>query len=250
MSVITKLDFVAVPSTDWKRSRAFYVDTLGLRPDEAGRRRSSGWATRVSGSGSRRRSAWSSRRRGTRTSRSTSTTSRPRAPQLEAKGVEFPGETFDTGVCHMAFFQDPDGNDLMLHHRYLPRGGGGDRVITVERTDFISVPVTDLERSIEFYEETLGLPRVAGNESWPEFQLGENVSLYLIDPTNIGQRVHGAAHGLRRPSRRRRRGGPRRPRGEGRGVRGRDVRHRRVPHGSLPRPRRQLAHAPPEVRAA
>ena len=38
-----------------------------------------------------------------------------------AKGVEFVGETFDTGVCHMAFFTDPDGNDLMLHHRYLPR---------------------------------------------------------------------------------------------------------------------------------
>ncbi len=38
--------------------------------------------------------------------------------ELEAKGVEFFGETFDTGVCHMAFFSDPDGNDLMLHHRY------------------------------------------------------------------------------------------------------------------------------------
>ena len=30
------------------------------------------------------------------------------------------GDTFDTGVCHMAFFTDPDGNDLMLHHRYAP----------------------------------------------------------------------------------------------------------------------------------
>ena len=41
--------------------------------------------------------------------------------ELEAKGVEFLGETFDTGVCHMAFFEDPDGNALMLHHRYAPR---------------------------------------------------------------------------------------------------------------------------------
>jgi predicted enzyme related to lactoylglutathione lyase len=41
--------------------------------------------------------------------------------ELEAKGVEFAGETFDTGVCHMALFTDPDGNDLMLHHRYAPR---------------------------------------------------------------------------------------------------------------------------------
>ncbi|HEV2074802.1 MAG TPA: VOC family protein [Thermoleophilaceae bacterium] len=40
---------------------------------------------------------------------------------LEARGVAFEGETFDTGVCHMAFFSDPDGNALMLHHRYAPR---------------------------------------------------------------------------------------------------------------------------------
>jgi predicted enzyme related to lactoylglutathione lyase len=40
---------------------------------------------------------------------------------LEAKGVAFQGETFDTGVCHMAFFTDPEGNALMLHHRYAPR---------------------------------------------------------------------------------------------------------------------------------
>ncbi len=40
---------------------------------------------------------------------------------LEAKGVEFTGETIDTGVCHMAFFHDPDGNALMLHRRYAPR---------------------------------------------------------------------------------------------------------------------------------
>ena len=41
--------------------------------------------------------------------------------QLEARGVQFEGDTFDTGVCHMAFFRDPDGNGLMLHHRYAPR---------------------------------------------------------------------------------------------------------------------------------
>jgi catechol 2,3-dioxygenase-like lactoylglutathione lyase family enzyme len=43
--------------------------------------------------------------------------------ELEAKGVEFDGETRDTGVCHMAFFKDPDGNALMLHRRYAPREG-------------------------------------------------------------------------------------------------------------------------------
>ena len=40
---------------------------------------------------------------------------------LESRGVSFMGDTFDTGVCHMAFFRDPDGNALMLHHRYAPR---------------------------------------------------------------------------------------------------------------------------------
>ncbi|HEY2632095.1 MAG TPA: VOC family protein [Solirubrobacteraceae bacterium] len=40
---------------------------------------------------------------------------------LEERGIEFQGDTFDTGVCHMALFNDPDGNPLMLHHRHAPR---------------------------------------------------------------------------------------------------------------------------------
>jgi predicted enzyme related to lactoylglutathione lyase len=40
---------------------------------------------------------------------------------LEGRGVSFRGDTLDTSVCHMAFFSDPDGNALMLHHRYAPR---------------------------------------------------------------------------------------------------------------------------------
>ena len=60
----------------------------------------------------------------------------------------------------------------------------------VERTDFVALPVTDIERSTRFYRETLGLEQV-GEGAWPEFQLGENVSLYLLDPTNIGQEFRG-----------------------------------------------------------
>ena len=41
--------------------------------------------------------------------------------ELEAKGVGFQGETLDSGVCHMAFFTDPDGNVFMFHNRYAPR---------------------------------------------------------------------------------------------------------------------------------
>ncbi len=42
--------------------------------------------------------------------------------ELEGKGVSFFGATIDSGVCHQAFFSDPDGNALILHHRYAPRG--------------------------------------------------------------------------------------------------------------------------------
>jgi len=41
--------------------------------------------------------------------------------ELEAKGVEFVAETWDSGVCLFAAFRDPDGNVLILHRRYAPR---------------------------------------------------------------------------------------------------------------------------------
>ena len=115
--MISKLDFVGVPTQDPERSRAFYVDTLGLRPDEKAQYEF--WV------GETCFGIWEPEKQGM-----------PFAPSknahlalhvddvaqvrsaLEAKGVEFAGETFDTGVCHMALFTDPDGNDLMLHHRY------------------------------------------------------------------------------------------------------------------------------------
>ncbi len=43
--------------------------------------------------------------------------------ELESRGVEFEGETLDSGVCHQAFFADPDGNALAIHHRYAPPEG-------------------------------------------------------------------------------------------------------------------------------
>jgi catechol 2,3-dioxygenase-like lactoylglutathione lyase family enzyme len=62
--------------------------------------------------------------------------------------------------------------------------------LIVERVDFISVPVTDMERSKRFYGETLGLEAV-GDGGFPEYQLGENVSVYLVDPTKIGREFTG-----------------------------------------------------------
>ena len=74
-------------------------------------------------------------------------------------------------------------------------------MIGAERTDFIGVPVTDRERAVEFYGETLGLKRnPLAHEEWPEFETG-NVSLYLVDPTRFGQAFapHTAHIALRVP---------------------------------------------------
>lgn len=117
--MITKLDFVAVPSQDSERSRTFYVETLGLRPDDHARFEF--WA------GDTCFGIWEPDKMGFKFTPQKNghfafhvdDVEAARA-ELEAKGVEFIGETFDTGVCHMAFFTDPDGNDLMLHSRYAP----------------------------------------------------------------------------------------------------------------------------------
>jgi catechol 2,3-dioxygenase-like lactoylglutathione lyase family enzyme len=45
--------------------------------------------------------------------------------RLQSAGVAFEfAEPYDSGVCHMAFFKDPDGNRLILHHRYAPYRDG------------------------------------------------------------------------------------------------------------------------------
>ena len=116
---IDKVDVVGIPSTDWERSRAFYVDTLGLRPDE--RSENEFWA------GDTCFGIWEPARIGMEFQPQpngivllrVADVAAARA-ELEAKGVEFEGETVDTGVCHMATFADPDGNKLVLHRRYAP----------------------------------------------------------------------------------------------------------------------------------
>ena len=73
--------------------------------------------------------------------------------------------------------------------------------MVVERTDFISVPVTDMERAARFYRDTLGLEQVSEG-GFPEFQLGDNVSMYLLQLENIGSRFtapHTAHVALRVP---------------------------------------------------
>jgi catechol 2,3-dioxygenase-like lactoylglutathione lyase family enzyme len=59
-------------------------------------------------------------------------------------------------------------------------------VIDVERTDFIGIPVTDRERAVKFYGDTLGLKRnPLSSDEWPEFETG-NVTLLLNTPEQTG----------------------------------------------------------------
>jgi catechol 2,3-dioxygenase-like lactoylglutathione lyase family enzyme len=116
---IQKLDFVGVPSRDAERSIRFYTETLGLRRDPNG-----GFEFWV---GDTCFGIWEPERfggefepqRNAHPALHVEDVAAAKA-ELETKGVEFFGDILDTGVCHMAFFRDPDGNDLMLHHRYKP----------------------------------------------------------------------------------------------------------------------------------
>ncbi len=118
---VRALDFVTIPTQDVERARRFYGETLGLRRDDHAEYEF--WA------GSTCLAIWDP-----------TTAGRTFAPQknghlalqvddvaatkaaLEARGVQFASEPFDTGVCHMVMFTDPDGNDLLLHHRHAPVG--------------------------------------------------------------------------------------------------------------------------------
>jgi catechol 2,3-dioxygenase-like lactoylglutathione lyase family enzyme len=119
MTAIRRVDFIGVPSRDADRARSFYRDVLGLRPDQHAEYES--WA------GDTCVGIWEPEnvgmpfvaQKGNPLALGVDDVAATRAA-LEAKGVEFHGGILDTGVCHMAFFSDPDGNDLMLHHRYKP----------------------------------------------------------------------------------------------------------------------------------
>ena len=122
MPSITKLDFVGVPTQDPERARRFYGETLGLRPDD--KAQFEFWA------GDTCLGIWEpasvgmefAPQKNAHLALHVDDVAAARA-ELEEKGVQFLGDTFDTGVCHMALFTDPDGNDLMLHSRYAPPAG-------------------------------------------------------------------------------------------------------------------------------
>ena len=120
---ITGVDFVPISTTDLEAASRFYGDVLGLRRSVW--RPDSGFSEFETGNLTL--SVLDYAKMGMEHRVSTSTIAlhvgdvAAARSALEAKGVEFHGDTLDTGVCHMAFFTDPDGNPLMLHHRYAPR---------------------------------------------------------------------------------------------------------------------------------
>jgi len=121
--LIRAVDAIGIPSSNLERSREFYVETLGLRPDENARYEF--WIDRTCFE------IWEPAEYGAEYEPQATSIAllhvddvEAARAELEAKGVRFTEETFDTGVCHMAVFTDPDGNPLTLHKRYAPYSDG------------------------------------------------------------------------------------------------------------------------------
>ena len=121
---VEHVDFWAVPVTDMERSKRFYGETLGLPQEQHAEEQGfpeyklgdNGFLylldmEKIGGSFTAPHTAGFALR--------VPDVAEAKA-ELEAKGVEFAG-MLDSGVCHMAFFADPDGNQIVLHRRYAPR---------------------------------------------------------------------------------------------------------------------------------
>jgi catechol 2,3-dioxygenase-like lactoylglutathione lyase family enzyme len=126
-TIVTGTDFLCVPTSDLDAARRFYEEVLGLpllktwgSENPVGAEYETGNLTLA---------LCDSERLGMEYR----TNTHPVALRVddvaaaraepEARGVEFHGDIVDSGVCHMAYFRDVDGNALMLHHRYAPPEG-------------------------------------------------------------------------------------------------------------------------------
>jgi catechol 2,3-dioxygenase-like lactoylglutathione lyase family enzyme len=119
--IVERVDFISVPVTDMERSKQFYGETLGLPqvtdggfPEYQLGENVSLYLLSLESVGSK----FTSPHTAGFTLRVPDVEEAKK--ELEAKGVEFHRDTLDTGVCHMAFFADPDGNEIVLHRRYAP----------------------------------------------------------------------------------------------------------------------------------
>jgi predicted enzyme related to lactoylglutathione lyase len=120
---VTGVDFVFVPTQDFERAAAFYGDVLGLACSArygrvpGGEFETGSLTLQIVESAAIGREF---RPLGGAIALHVDDVAAARA-ELEARGVRFAADTMDTGVCHMAPFEDPDGNALLLHYRYAPR---------------------------------------------------------------------------------------------------------------------------------
>jgi catechol 2,3-dioxygenase-like lactoylglutathione lyase family enzyme len=113
------VDFVSIPTRDVERASAWYRDVLGLPASAATPGEVEAPNVTLS--------FWNPEREGLRfvaneagVALRVADVAATRA-ELEARGVSFVADTWDSGVCHFAAFRDPDGNVLILHRRYAPR---------------------------------------------------------------------------------------------------------------------------------
>jgi len=123
-TVVTGVDFLAIGTEDFERACAFYGETLGL-PQTAryGTMPGAEYETGNLTIAVMESAAFGMTFAPNPSPLALQVDDVPAArAELEAKGVRF-ADTIDSGVCHMAPFRDPDGNTLMLHHRYAPREG-------------------------------------------------------------------------------------------------------------------------------
>jgi catechol 2,3-dioxygenase-like lactoylglutathione lyase family enzyme len=122
--LVTGVDFVTVPTRDYEAAAKFYGEVLGL---PFGKR----WGNMPAGefeTGNLTIAVMQSDAFGLEFKPHTHPIAlhvddfEAARAELESRGVEFKGETIDSGVCLQAIFEDPDGNALDIHHRYAPRG--------------------------------------------------------------------------------------------------------------------------------
>jgi predicted enzyme related to lactoylglutathione lyase len=123
-SIVTGVDFICVSTTDLTAAREFYGNVLGLESSKVWRESDPMGAEFETGNLTiallaSEKLGIEPRPHNHPIALRVDDVEAARA-ELESRGISFQADTVDSGVCHMAYFKDPDGNALMLHHRYAP----------------------------------------------------------------------------------------------------------------------------------
>jgi catechol 2,3-dioxygenase-like lactoylglutathione lyase family enzyme len=114
---VEQVDFVTIPTRDPSKAMAFYTDVLGLPASERSPREVEAHNVTLS--------FWNPESDGLEFQPNTAGFALrvedvgEAVEEVRARGAEVIGIE-DTGVCHMGFVRDPDGNTIILHRRYAP----------------------------------------------------------------------------------------------------------------------------------